>query len=201
MATTGARRCGGRLRAKTKAEAKRKWSAGRLGRTLAGLRPRPGAAWPTRTERWRRVAVAGDTRRAKPETGRPLNVAIQFVSDPMLCLTASLHGELSAKPKLQRASDLHDLCSPMYQLQLWFKYLVLIRNRNGVISCSTSAVSRLVDQPLRKFAKCGKLDFSGFCGTHSSMLEAKSVHDPKIKVVPYVKHYNFALVNSSMQGL
>jgi len=33
------------------------------------------------------------------------------------------------------------------------------------------------------------------------MLEAKSVHDLKIKVVPYVKHYNFALVISSMQGL
>ena len=33
------------------------------------------------------------------------------------------------------------------------------------------------------------------------MLGAESVKDPKIKVVPYVKHYNIALVNSSMQGL
>ena len=33
------------------------------------------------------------------------------------------------------------------------------------------------------------------------MLEAKSVNDLEIKVVPYVKHYNFALVISSMQGL
>ena len=53
---------------------------------------------------------------------------------------------------------------------------------------------------LEKMLKCWNQDFAGFCGTDSSMLEAKSVHDPKIKVVPYVKHYNFALVNSSMQG-
>ena len=33
------------------------------------------------------------------------------------------------------------------------------------------------------------------------MLGAESVQNPKIKVVPYVKHYNIALVNSSMQGL
>jgi len=33
------------------------------------------------------------------------------------------------------------------------------------------------------------------------MLGAESCDDPKIKVVPYVKHYNIALVNSSMQGL
>ena len=38
MATTGARRCGGCLRAKKEAEAKRKWSAAGVGRTLAGLR-------------------------------------------------------------------------------------------------------------------------------------------------------------------
>ena len=33
------------------------------------------------------------------------------------------------------------------------------------------------------------------------MLEAKSVNDPKIKVVPYIKYYHFALVTTSMQGL
>ena len=32
------------------------------------------------------------------------------------------------------------------------------------------------------------------------MLGAELVKGPKIKVVPYVKHYNIALVNSSMQG-
>jgi len=45
------------------------------------------------------------------------------------------------------------------------------------------------------------MDFADFCGTYSSMLEAKSVNDPNIKVVPYTKYYNFALVISSMQGL
>ena len=122
------------LAAKKEAEAKRKWSAAGVGRTLAGLRPRPGASWPARTERWRRAAVS------PPRGGHGLTAvghctfAIQFIRRDRSCVTASLHGELAAKPNLQRASDLHDLCSPMYQLQLWFKYLVLIRNRDGVIS-------------------------------------------------------------------
>ena len=79
-------------------------SAGRLGRTLAVMKARPGAAWPARTEHWRRAAVAGDTRRAKPETGRPFNVAIQSVSDPMLCLTASFRNDLSANRRILRAN-------------------------------------------------------------------------------------------------
>ena len=33
------------------------------------------------------------------------------------------------------------------------------------------------------------------------MLGAKLVYDPKIKVVPLIKYYNFALVNTSMQSL
>ena len=33
------------------------------------------------------------------------------------------------------------------------------------------------------------------------MLGAKPVYDPKIKVVPLAKYYNFALVTTSMQGL
>ena len=33
------------------------------------------------------------------------------------------------------------------------------------------------------------------------MLGAKLVNDPKIKVVPHAKYYNFALVTTSMQGL
>ena len=35
----------------------------------------------------------------------------------------------------------------------------------------------------------------------SSMLGAKLAYDPKIKVVPHIKYYNFALVNTSMHGL
>ena len=46
------------LAAKKEAEAKRKWSAAGVGRTLAGLRPCPGAAWPARSGRWRRAAVS-----------------------------------------------------------------------------------------------------------------------------------------------
>jgi len=33
------------------------------------------------------------------------------------------------------------------------------------------------------------------------MLGAKVVYDPKIKVVPLIKYYNFAIVTTSMQGL
>ena len=42
-----------------------------VGRTLARLRPRPGASWPARTDRRRRAAISRATRRAKPEAGRP----------------------------------------------------------------------------------------------------------------------------------
>ena len=33
------------------------------------------------------------------------------------------------------------------------------------------------------------------------MLGAELASDPKIKVVPLIKYYNFALVNTSMHGL
>jgi len=114
-------------------------------RASAGvLKARFGLPWPRWAECRRRAAVSRATRRTVSEAGRPLCRSIQFISDPKPSLTTGFHGELSAKPKLQRASDLHDLCSPMYQLQLWFKYLVLIRNRNGAITPQTSAVSRSV---------------------------------------------------------
>ena len=77
-ATAAARKKGGQ---------KRNGSSEGVGRTLAGLRPRPGASWPARTDRRRRVAVSRATRRAVSETGRPLCRSIQFISDPMLCLT------------------------------------------------------------------------------------------------------------------
>ena len=56
-------------------------------------------------------------------------------------------------------------------------------------------------QDLAKFHKSWDVDFTDFCDPISHMLGAESVSDPKIKVVPYVKYYNFALVISSMQGL
>ena len=39
------------------------------------------------------------------------------------------------------------------------------------------------------------------CEQSLSMLGAKLAYDPKIKVVPLIKYYNFALVTTSMQGL
>ena len=89
----------------------------------------------------------------------------------------------------------------MYQLQLLFKNHVLIPNQHRVKSIQSRADSTVRVQDLEKFLKCWILDFFDFCGTNSSMLEAKSANDPKIKVVPYVKYYNFALVISSMQGI
>ena len=62
-------------------------------------------------------------------------------------------------------------------------------------------VSTVCDHDLENFVKSWDVDFSNSCDTNSSMLEAKSVNDPKIKVAPYDKYYNFALVISSMQGL
>ena len=50
--------------ARKKRRRERNGSAGWLGRALVVMKARPGASWPARTERWRRAAVAGDTRRA-----------------------------------------------------------------------------------------------------------------------------------------
>ena len=69
-----------------------------LGQTLAGLRPRPGASWPARTDRRRRAAVSRATRRPRPDGGRPLNQPIQFVSRERRCLTARFQVDISANP-------------------------------------------------------------------------------------------------------
>ena len=53
----------------------------------------------------------------------------------------------------------------------------------------------------QKRLSVANVDFSDFCDPISHMLGAESVNDLKIKVVPYSKYYNFALVISSMQGL
>ena len=62
MATAELRELGGYCGEEERPE-KRSEGAEWLGQKLAGLRPRPGASWPARTECWRRAAVAGDTRR------------------------------------------------------------------------------------------------------------------------------------------
>ena len=85
-------------RARKKAEETKNGAWKGVGRTLAGLRPCPGAAWPTRTDRRRRAAVSHATRRAVSETGRPLCRSIQFVSRAMQCLTMSFDTPLTANP-------------------------------------------------------------------------------------------------------
>ena len=103
-------------------------SAAQCGRVLGALRR--ALAWLGRTGQGAGDArpAVGSTRRAKPAGGRPLNRPFSSFSDAMQCLTTCFDGELSAKPKLQSANDLHDLCSPMYQLQLWLRNHAQIRN-------------------------------------------------------------------------
>ena len=84
--------------ARKKGGQKRNGSSEGVGRTLAGLRPRPGASWPARTDRRRRAAVSRATRRPRPDGGRPLNQPIQFVSRERRCLTARFQVDISANP-------------------------------------------------------------------------------------------------------
>ena len=89
----------------------------------------------------------------------------------------------------------------MCQLQFLFKDQAQIPNQNRVMSSPRWARQAVGVPDLAKFAKCINCDFSDFWNPISHMLGAESVKDPKIKVVSYVKHYNIALVNFSMQGL
>ena len=57
--------------AEKKGRRERNGSAGWLGRALAVMKARPGAAWPARSGRGRRATAVGDTRRAASEAGRP----------------------------------------------------------------------------------------------------------------------------------
>ena len=90
--------------------------------------PRRGVACAVRA-----LAMRGrrrDTRRTKPETGRPCSFAIEFAREPVQCLTTSFVADFSANPSLQRANSLHRNDRPMYQLQLLFKDRVPILNVN-----------------------------------------------------------------------
>ena len=129
-----------------------KWELGR-GRADAGdVKARSGAAWPARSGQRRRAAVAEDTRRADSAVGRPLNARFSFVRTRWPSLTARFQLDLPANRWLLRANAQHEFSSPRYQLQLLFNHLVLNRNIDGVISCPTLAVSRPVDQILRKIS-------------------------------------------------
>ena len=63
----------------------------------------------------------------------------------------SFHIDVTANPWLQFVTDLNNFRRHKYQLQILFKELVLIRNRNGVKSSQTSAVSMVRVQDLEKF--------------------------------------------------
>ena len=69
-------------------------------------------------------------RRPWPDGGRPLNQPIQFVSRATPSLTTSFDTPLTANPLLLSRNCMNTNCRTMSQLQLWFKALVLIRNRN-----------------------------------------------------------------------
>ena len=79
--------------------------------------------------------------------------------------------------------------------------MLQICNQNRVTSSPKSACQSVNSNDLENFVKCWKGGFANFCEPNSSMLGAKLVNDPKIKVVPHIKNYNFALVTTSMQGL
>ena len=70
------------------------------------------------------------TRRADTDAGQPLSCVAQFVRNRDGRLTAGFQGDLTVKPSLLNVNDLHDLCSPMYQLQLLLRDHALIRNQH-----------------------------------------------------------------------
>ena len=58
-----------------------------------------------------------------------------------------------------------------------------------------------VEHDLENFFKCWKQCIIDFCELQKTKLCTLLTHDPKIKVVPHLTYYNFALVTTSMQGL
>ena len=93
-------------------------------------------------------------RRPWPDGGRPLNQPIQFVSRDTPSLTTSFDTPLTANPLLLSRNCMNTNCRTMSQLQLWFKALVLIRNRNREKSCSRLACQAVRVPDLTKFVKC-----------------------------------------------
>ena len=127
-------------------------------RASAGLDVvRFGLALPRWAGRRRRTAISSSTRQLCPGDGQPLSQRCSSFSYARLSLTARLHGAGSSKPWRINANDLNKSCSSMYQLHLFLKDQVLIRNKNWVISSQRSAVSTVRVQDLAELAKCWKL--------------------------------------------
>ena len=77
----------------------------------------------------------------------------------------SFHVDVTANPWLQFVTDQNNFRRPKYQLQILFKELVLIRNKNGVISSQRSADSTVRVQDLeKKFLSVEFLIFLIFVG-------------------------------------
>jgi len=105
--------------------------------------PRRVVAWLGRAEatrgRRRGHAARGFCRWSATER------VVQFVSEPVQCLTTSFVADFPANPSLQSIRRLNKIYSPMYQLQLWLREYVQIRNQKQVMSSprwACQAVSR-----------------------------------------------------------
>ena len=118
------------------------------------MKAHPGASWPGWAEQRRRAAIFPSTRRTRPDGGWPLNQPIQFISRTTPSLTTSFDTPLTANPLLLSRNCMNTNCRTMSQLQLWFKALVLIRNRNREKMCSRLACQAVRVPDLAKFAKC-----------------------------------------------
>ena len=135
---------------------------GAKGRLSGDLSASLVACWPSMPDeraqrrraasRWCARPLPATTRRAAPANGRPLNARFSSSVARWPSLTTSFPVDTTANPWLQIVNDLNDFRSPKYQLQMLFNHLVLNRNIDGVISCPTLAVSRPVDQILRKIS-------------------------------------------------
>jgi len=77
---------------------------------------------------------------------------VQFISEPVQCLTTSFVADFPANPSLQSIRRLNKIYSPMYQLQLWLREYVQIRNQKQVMSSPRWACQAVNEPRLRKIA-------------------------------------------------
>ena len=112
--------------------------------------PRHVVAWLGRAEatrgRRRGHAARGFCRWSATER------VVQFVSEPVQCLTTGFVADFPANPLLQSIRRLNKIYSPMYQLQLWLREYVQIRNQKQVMSSPRWACQAVNEPRLRKIA-------------------------------------------------
>ena len=112
--------------------------------------PRRVVAWLGRAEatcgRRRGHAARGFCRWSATER------VVQFVSEPVQCLTTGFVADFPANPLLQSIRRLNKIYSPMYQLQLWLREHVQIRNQKQVMSSPRWACQAVNEPRLRKIA-------------------------------------------------